>query len=262
MFETDKMLLAGSLIDQMLDGIPPLGTFMRPEEYQQVNNYSKQLKSREWFLDLNFFSPLKLKKENSKVPFKIKLYADINSNNLSDTLAIIPFEFQYIKRDLPEFDVIILRMIIDSKRFRIATMEVSEDVISDLEENFKKVLREKPNETPSNIFDEACFLCVKNYVERVFRTKGNLFNDWNTFKQKAEAEMNISIKDYSDIGKYLWQTDYLCFDNRLRRGDKVATIVEQLNTYKKEDHETPASENIPQKKSMFSFKSFFGNKKD
>lgn len=260
MKDTDKMLLLTSLIDQMLDELPALSTFMKQEEYQKVDDFSKHLKSREWFLDSNFFKPINLTKENDTIPFEIELYTNPKSKQLSDSLAIIPFEFQYIRRDLPEFDIIVLRMFLDSKRFRIAIMEVSEDVIASFEENFKKVLKEKPSESSSNIFDEACYLCIQEYGERIFRTKGNVYESWNDFHNKIKEEMNISIKDYSDIGKYLWQTDYLRFDNRFRKKDKAITLVEQLETYK----ETLKTE-IPTEshaKKGFSFKSIFRNKKD
>ncbi len=254
--KTDKLLLHASLVDQMLDELSPISTFMKQEEYQKVYDYVNTLKSKKWFLDANFFKPINLPKKEDILPFSLKLYTDSKSQKLSDSLAIIPYEFQYIKKDLPEFDVIIIRMSLDSKSYRIATMEVSEDVINSFEIYFKQVLNEKPNEDSSNIFDEACFLCVKEYIERIIRTKGVFYQNWNSFRIEFKKKHNKNIQDYSDIGKYLWQTDFLRFDNRYRKHDKITTLVEQLENYKKQE-ENKNTEKNTRKKPFSSIKSFF-----
>ncbi len=258
--KNDKLLLNISLIDQMLDDLSPISTFMKIEEYQQIYEYTNTLKSKRWFLDSNFFKPINLTKKEENLPFPIKLYTKTNSQKLSDSLAIIPYEFQYIKRDLPEFDIIIIRMLLNEKNFRIATMEVSEDVITTLENHFKQILKNKPDETSNDIFDEACFFCVKEYAERVIRTKGTFYENWNSFQKEFKEIYHISILDYSDIGKYLWQTDFLKFDNRYRKHDKAFTLVEQLEIYKKQEEKD--SENNTQKSFFSSIKNFFKKEKD
>ena len=74
--KTDKLLLHSSLVDQMLDELSPISTFMKQEEYQKVYDYVNTLKSKKWFLDANFFKPINLPKKEDILPFSLKLYTD------------------------------------------------------------------------------------------------------------------------------------------------------------------------------------------
>lgn len=252
MLESNSQLLVSSLVDELLNELSPLNTFMRPKEYKKLYEYSKNWKSKNWFLDKFFYTPLNLSEAENKVNFDIKLYSMEKTNFLSDTIAIIPFEFQYIKRDVG-YDIILLRMYLDSTSFRIATIEVTQDVYSSIQDYFQTIQKEKIDESTQNIFDLACFLCIHEYSERIFRNKGIFYDDWQTFQQEFETQTHVHIREYSTVGKYLWQIDYLCFDNRFRKGDKILTILEQLQqTMEKIEIEKKAK-----KKNTFSLKSMF-----
>ncbi len=153
------------------------------------------------------------------------------------------------------YDVIILRMFLDSSSFRIATIEVTKDVYSSIQEHFQNIQKQHSEESPSNVFDLACFQCIQEYSERIFRNKGEFYESWEIFKKEWEKQNSNIIKEYSDVGKYLWQASYLCFDNRFKKGDKVTTILEQFEENKKRklmEDKTPTK-----KKGISSIKSLF-----
>lgn len=252
LLDSNKQLLVSSLIDEMLNELTPLSSFMRPKEYKKVYDYSKNWKSREWFLTKFFFSPLDLSPNNEDVIFDIKLYAMEKSNTLSDAFAIIPYEFQYIKRE-NNFDIILLRMYLDSESFRIASIEVSQDVHECIQNHFQQIQEQKSQESISNIFDLACYQCVCEYSERIFRSKGEFYEHWEAFQKEFEEQNGLEVREYSDVGKYLWQSNYLCFDNRFKKGDKIITILEQFEKYQKQALES--AEN--RKKGLSAIKSMF-----
>ncbi len=259
----NKQLLVSSLTDEMLDELSPLNSFMRPKEYKNIYDHSKNWKSREWFLKQYFFIPLSLSPNEEEVNFEIKLYAMEKSNKLSDALAIIPYEFQYIKKE-SENDIIILRMYLDSDNFRFATIEVTKDVHACIQKHFQEILMQRPNESTNNIFDLACYLCVQEYSERIFRTKGEFCDNWNLFQQEFESHNHITIKDYSDVGKYLWQCSYLCFDNRFRKGENVIPILEQIEKHKNQEvQKENGKKKLTAMKSMFidEFGNYWKNEK-
>ncbi len=254
MLELDKTLLIASLADELLNELSPLNSFMRPKEYKKIYEYSKNWKSRNWFLNKNFYTTIGINMEDDQLDFLIKLYALEKSSCLSDAFAIIPFEFQYIKME-ESYDVIILRMFLDSSSFRIATIEVTKDVYSSIQEHFQNIQKQHSEESPSNVFDLACFQCIQEYSERIFRNKGEFYESWEIFKKEWEKQNSNIIKEYSDVGKYLWQASYLCFDNRFKKGDKVTTILEQYEENKKRklmEDKTPTK-----KKGISSIKSLF-----
>ncbi len=250
--KNNKQLLVASLVDEMLNDFSPLNSFMRPKEYKKIYEHSKSWKSRNWFLNKFFFTPLELSLEENNVNFEIKLYAMEKTNRLSDVLAIIPYEFQYIKKEVG-FDIILLRMYLGANNFRIATIEVSQDVYTSIQEYFQTYQSGRLDEFSQNIFDLACFSCVHEYSERIFRQKGEFYDNWEIFQANFERQHHISLKEYSDVGKYLWQADYLCFDNRLKKGEKTISILEQLeNHLRKQEVEI-----IAKKKGLDTLKSMF-----
>ncbi len=264
LLEANRQLLVSSLVDEMLNELSPLNSFMRPKEYKKIIEYSRNWKSRDWFLNKFFFTPLELSSEENEVNFNIKLYAMEMTNHFSDSLAIIPYEFQYIKKEVG-FDIILLRMYLGTNNFRIATIEVSKDVYASIQEYFQAFQKNKPDESTQSIFDLACFSCVHEYSERIFRQKGEFYDNWELFQKEFEEQNHIILKEYSDVGKYLWQADYLCFDNRFKKGEKIISILEQLEDYlkKQELEKTAKRKGLSTLTSMFidEFGNYWKNEK-
>lgn len=250
--DSNNQLLVFSLLDQMLDELPPVSSFVHKAEYQSLYSCIKGWKSRKLFLNRIFFDKFEI--QTDLLNFPIELETGDKTSYLSDVFGLIPIEFQYLKREKPLHDILLLRSYIDSKKFKVASVIVTEDILLSIQNCLSQ---EDLKNTGYNLFELACFRYVKKFGKNILENYGKIFPDWNAVLSRLESDYHIFPQDFSPIGKYLWQIDYLCFDNRKRNEGNPVSLLEQLEQHKLDLLDSIETLTIPKKKKLLSLKSLF-----
>lgn len=224
--ESNNISLELSLIDEKLNDLMSLSTFISADEYRNIN-----LKTRDWhskipYLKEHFFNDKRIdldKLEKNKFP--IKLFSTIPKHTFFDIVATIPIEFQYITAN--KSDMIILRMDLGDGRYNVIIKKIDNSILEIIKAIFDKITTSRDNKTDYSPIEEAYFEYIHENGRHFLNTEKNIYNSWEEFHSYFISKYNIDIKEYSHIGKYLWQRDFILLDNRAFRNYKVYSLEDQ-----------------------------------
>ena len=232
-----EVIYALSLLDQKLDNLKHLSTFISADEYRNIHEHTHNWNNRIPYLRKSIFKPEDIdidKLERNKFP--IKLFSTVPHLTIYDTVAAIPVEFQYISTK--EKDLIILRVDLTDGRYIITAMELNEKVLSTIQVIYEKILETNPKMDKSLIFEHSYYEYIhKNSIYILSKYK-NVYNTWNKFAEMFFTKYQINIKEYSSTGRYLWHRDYILLDNRSMKNYKVYPLKEQWQENNKADLES------------------------
>ena len=237
MQSNSEVTYALSLLDQKLDNLKHLSTFISADEYRNIHEHTHNWNIRIPYLRKSVFNPKNIdvdKLERNKFP--IKLFSTVPNLTIYDTVATIPVEFQYISTK--DKDLIILRVDLTDGRYIITAMELNEKVLSTLQVIYEKILEIHPNMDKSLVFEHAYYEYIHRNSVYVLAKYKNIYNNWNEFAKVFFSKYQVDIKEYSDTGRYLWHRDYILLDNRSMKNYKIYTLKEQWQENNKADIES------------------------
>lgn len=222
---SNNISLELSLIDQKLDNLMPLSTFINADEYRNIHQKIKDWHSKIPYLKEKIFNDKRIdleKIEENKFP--IKLFSTIPNHTIFDVVATIPIEYQYITSK--NNDLIILRMDLGDGRYNIVTIKIDNSILEVIKVLFEKITTSK-NNNDSNPIEEAYFEYIHEHGQHFLNKYKNIYSSWEEFHKEFFTKYNIDIKEYSHIGKYLWLRDFILLDNRAHRNYKVYSLENQ-----------------------------------
>ena len=248
-----------SLLDQRLNKLRHVSSFISADEYRNIHNLSHNWNSRIPYLKRTIFKPEKVDVDVlEKNKFPIKLFSTVPNHLIYDTVAAIPVEFQYIVTK--NTDVIVLRVDLGSNRYLAHTIELNESILSTIQVLYENVLELNPNVDKALVFEKAYFKYIhRNSVYILSRNKKE-YSSWASFTDMFYSKYQADIKEYSSTGKYLWHRDYILLDNRAMKDYKIYTLKGQWNDNQKEDLDSikpTKKEETKEKKKYFNISSLF-----
>jgi len=226
-----------SLLDQRLEKLKHISTFISADEYRNIYEKTQSWNVRIPYLRKTIFKPEKINVdllERNKFP--IKLFSTVPNHSIYDTVAAVPVEFQYVTTK--EKDLIVLRIELGDNRYIATVINITEQILSTIQVLYENFLSANPNMEKAQVFEHAYFEYIhKNSIYILSKTK-NIYTNWKSFDNAFFAKYQISLKEYSSTGKYLWHRDYILLDNRAMKDYKIYTLKEQWQNNHKEDLES------------------------
>ena len=244
-FITKSLSMALPTLDQILDQMMPLESFLSNEEYQVIYEHTKDSVSRDIYLKRLFTEQFGIKREDFSLPFALELFSPTDPYSLFEVVAVVPIEFQIIKKENKK-DTLIVRMPVGNKKYRISATKITDAM---------KETIEKEAETKD--LDLAYFQYIKKHGKEMLNPEVSAVYTWNEFEEKLNAS-GISIEEYSEAGIYLWRKNYQLFDNRAKINGFIYTLTEQLEKQKSEEIESIEVLTAKKKKKpLFPISNFF-----
>ncbi len=244
-FITKSLSMALPALDQILDQMVPLESFLSNEEYQIIYEHTKDWISRDIYLKKLFTEQFGIKREDFSLPFALELFSPTDPYSLFETIAVVPIEFQIIKKENKK-DTLIVRMPVGNKKYRIAAAKITDSI---------KEIIEKEGDTDNS--DLAYFRYIQRHGKEMLNPEISAIYAWDEFEEKLSSS-GISIEEYSDCGNYLWRRNYQLFDNRAKINGFTYTLTEQLEKQKSEEIENVEVLTAKKKKKpLFPISNFF-----
>lgn len=226
-----------SLLDQRLDKLKHVSTFISADEYRNIFSHTHNWNNRIPYLRKTVFKPEKIDMDRlEKNKFPIKLFSTVPNHSIYDTVAAIPVEFQYVSTK--DKDLIILRVDLADSRYIVTALEMNEKVLSTIQVLYETILENNPKMDKALIFESAYYEYIHKNSIYILSKHKSIYNSWNQFADRFYAKYQVELKEYSDTGRYLWQRDYILLDNRSMKDYKVYTLKNQWQDNNKEDLES------------------------
>ncbi len=222
---TKNLTMAMPTLDQFLDGFEPLDSFLNKEEYRIIYEHTKNWISRDMFLNRLFQEKLGISKDAFEVPFALELSTPTDPYSLLEAVAVVPIEFQVIKKENKK-DTLIVRMPVGNKKYRISAAKITDSI--------KETMEKETNTTDEDV---AYYQYVAKHGKELLSREISVIYEWREFQEKLSSN-GVPINEYSETGSYLWKRNFQLFDNRARNGGLVFTLTEQLENQKREEIES------------------------
>lgn len=251
-----------SLLDQRLDKLKHVSTFISADEYRNIFAHTHNWNNRIPYLRKTVFKPEKIDMDRlEKNKFPIKLFSTVPNHSIYDTVAAVPIEFQYVSTK--DKDLIVLRVDLADSRYIVTAIEMNEKVLSTIQVLYETILESNPKMEKASVFERAYYEYIHKNSIYILSKHKNIYNSWNQFADIFYAKYQISLKEYNDTGRYLWQRDYILLDNRAMKEYKIYTLKTQWQDNNKEDLESiePLKKITPVQNKFFNLSSLFMDEK-
>lgn len=226
-----------SLLDQRLNKLKHISSFISADEYRNIHSKTYNWNSRIPYLRRTIFKPEKVDIDTlERNKFPIKLFSTVPNHSIYDTVAAIPVEFQYISAK--EADVIVIRIDLGDNRYMATVVELNEKILSTIQVLYESILESNPKMSKSLVFEHSYFEYIHRNSIYILSKNKKTYNSWEKFADAFYSKYQIDINEYNSTGKYLWHRDYILLDNRAMKDYKVYSLKMQWQDNHKDDLES------------------------
>ena len=234
MLRYNEVIHALALLDRRLDRLKHISTFISADEYRDIYSLSHHWNSRISYLRNSIFKPEQVDIDTlERNKFPLKLFSTVPNHSIYDSVAAIPVEFQYITTK--KNDVIVLRIDLGDNKYLVNVVEIDDNILSTLQILYEKNITSSSRKDKSYAFEKAYFEYIHKNSYYILSKKKNLYPGWKSIYDVFFDKYQVSIREYSETGRYLWQRDYILLDNRAMKDYKIYSLRSQWQDNNRED---------------------------